>query len=99
LGSPPLVFSLLCVPGSTLARHLSSVGIHSAQRNAPPLTLVHAQRLQRLGLCVLQRRRLFNRSWYAIYNFHAILDRTQQRPACSLCQANQRRLCVLRYPI
>lgn len=92
------MFFLLCVPRSTLAGHLSRVGVHSAQRIAPPLSLVHAQRLQRLGLCVLQRGSLFNRSWYVLHIFHVILDRTQQGAACPLRQANQRCLCLLRYP-
>jgi hypothetical protein len=73
------MFFPLCVPGSILAGHLSGVGVRSAQRIAPPLSLVHAQRLQRLGLCVLQRGRLFNRSWYVLNNFHVTLDSTRGR--------------------
>ena len=47
---------------STLARYLPCNSLHSSQRIAPPLALAHAQRLQRMGLCFLQRGS-FRNSW------------------------------------
>ena len=64
LGPPPCVFLPLCVSGGTLARNFPRLSFPSAQRIAPPLTLVDAQRLQRVGLRVLQRGRICNTSWY-----------------------------------
>ena len=64
LDSPSVMFFPLRISRSTLARHRPRFSIPRARRVTPPLTLDHAQRLQRVGLRFLQRRCLCNSSWY-----------------------------------
>ena len=70
--APPssLSFSVY-ISGSTLARHLPCNSLHSTQRITPPLALAAAQRLQRMGLCFLQRGGFCN-SWCVILLLHRI---------------------------
>jgi hypothetical protein len=75
LDSPSVMFFPLCISRSTLAGHHPHFSIPRAQRVTPPLTLDHAQRLQRVGLRLLQCRCLCNSSWYVL-GLHSLISRS-----------------------
>ena len=71
LDPPPYLSRSVYISRNTLAGHLPCNSLHSTQRITPPLALAHAQCLQRMGLCFLQRGG-FRNSWCVSLLSHRI---------------------------